>query len=143
MAVRLPKRYLVTSALPYANGPLHIGHLAGAYLSADVFVRFLRLMKKDVLFVCGSDEHGAAITLRAAKEGISPQEIVDKYHGMFEDTFKKWVFPLTFITGLQVNCTTKLPRISSELWRKKASLPGRNLCSIMMKRRSNSLQIVI
>jgi len=89
MAVRLPKRYLVTSALPYANGPLHIGHLAGAYLSADVFVRFLRLMKKDVLFVCGSDEHGAAITLRAAKEGISPQEIVDKYHGMFEDTFKK------------------------------------------------------
>lgn len=89
MAIRLPKRYLVTSALPYANGPLHIGHLAGAYLSADVFVRFLRLMKKDVLFVCGSDENGAAITMRAQKEGITPQEIVDKYHSLFEDTFKR------------------------------------------------------
>lgn len=89
MAVRLPKRYLVTSALPYANGPLHIGHLAGAYLSADIFVRFLRLMKKDVLFVCGSDEHGAAITMRAQKEGVTPREIVDKYHAMFEDTFRK------------------------------------------------------
>lgn len=89
MAVRLPKRYLVTSALPYANGPLHIGHLAGAYLSADIFVRFLRLMKKDVLFVCGSDEHGAAITMRAQKEGVTPREIVDKYHAMFEETFRK------------------------------------------------------
>lgn len=83
------KRYTVTSALPYANGPLHIGHLAGAYLSADVFVRFMRLMNKDVLYVCGSDEHGAAITMRALKEGLSPQEIVDKYHDLFEKTFKK------------------------------------------------------
>ena len=89
MAIRLPKRYLVTSALPYANGPLHIGHLAGAYLSADVFVRFLRLMKKDVLYVCGSDENGAAITMRAQKEGITPREIVDKYHNLFEDTFRR------------------------------------------------------
>lgn len=84
-----PKRYLVTSALPYANGPLHIGHLAGAYLSADIYVRFLRLQGKDVLFVCGSDEHGAAITIKAKKEGISPKEVVDKYHTLFEDTFKK------------------------------------------------------
>ncbi len=83
------KRYLVTSALPYANGPLHIGHLAGAYISADVYVRFQRLMGKDIAFICGSDEHGAAITLRAAKEGITPQEIVDKYHGLFKDTFEK------------------------------------------------------
>lgn len=89
MAVRLPKRYLVTSALPYANGPLHIGHLAGAYLSADIFVRFLRLMKKDVLYVCGSDEHGAAITIRAQKDGVTPHEIVDKYHAMFEETFRR------------------------------------------------------
>ena len=63
------KRYVVTSALPYANGPLHIGHLAGAYLSGDIYVRFLRLMGKDVVFVCGSDEHGAAITIKALKEG--------------------------------------------------------------------------
>ena len=64
-----PKRYLITSALPYANGPIHIGHIAGAYLPADIYVRYLRLNNKDVAFICGSDEHGAAITLRAKKEG--------------------------------------------------------------------------
>lgn len=84
-----PKRYLVTSALPYANGPLHIGHLAGAYLSADIFVRFLRLNGKDVVYVCGSDEHGAAITIRAKKDGTTPQAIVDKYHESLKSTFEK------------------------------------------------------
>jgi methionyl-tRNA synthetase len=83
------KRYLVTSALPYANGPLHIGHLAGAYISADIFVRFLRSMDKDVLFVCGSDEHGAAITMRAQKDGITPQEVVDRYHKEFQSAFSR------------------------------------------------------
>ena len=83
-----PKRYLVTSALPYANGPLHIGHLAGAYLSGDAYVRFLRLSGKDVAYVCGSDEHGAAITIRALKEGISPKEIVDQYHAMLKSAFE-------------------------------------------------------
>lgn len=83
------KRYLVTAALPYANGPLHIGHLAGAYLTSDIYSRFLRMMGEDVVFICGSDEHGAAITIRAKKEGISPQEIVDKYHTSFKDTFEK------------------------------------------------------
>ncbi len=82
-------RITVTSALPYANGPLHIGHLAGAYLSADVYVRFERMMGKDVLFVCGSDEHGAAITIRAKKEGLSPKEIIDKYHYLFKEAFDK------------------------------------------------------
>lgn len=82
-------RYLVTSALPYANGPLHIGHLAGAYLSADIYVRFQRLMGKDILFICGSDEHGAAITIKAMKEGKTPREIVDTYHVLFQDTFQK------------------------------------------------------
>ena len=82
----LPKRYLVTSALPYANGPLHIGHLAGAYLPADIYVRYLRLMGRDVVYVCGSDEHGAAITVKARKEGITPQQVVDKYHTMLRDT---------------------------------------------------------
>ncbi|MDQ3141480.1 MAG: methionine--tRNA ligase [Bacteroidota bacterium] len=82
------KRHLITSALPYANGPLHIGHLSGAYLSADVFVRFMRLMGKDVLFICGSDEHGAAITMRALKENKTPQEIIDQYHELFLKTFK-------------------------------------------------------
>jgi len=84
-----PKRYLVTSALPYANGPLHLGHLAGAYLSADIYVRYLRLLGKDVVFVCGSDEHGAAITIRAKKEGISPKEIIDNYHNLNKATFER------------------------------------------------------
>lgn len=84
-----PKRYTITAALPYANGPLHIGHLAGAYLPADIFSRFLRLMGKDLVFICGSDEHGAAITIRAKKEGLTPQEIIDKYHSQFVDVFKK------------------------------------------------------
>ncbi len=83
------KRYLVTSALPYANGPLHIGHLSGAVLSADIYVRFRRLMGDDILYVCGSDEHGAAITIRAKKEGTSPQEIIDKYHTLFVEAFDK------------------------------------------------------
>lgn len=81
-------RYLVTSALPYANGPLHIGHLSGAYLSADVFVRFMRMMDKDIVFICGSDENGAAITMRALKESKTPQEIIDTYHEMFVKTFE-------------------------------------------------------
>ncbi len=82
-------RYLVTAALPYANGPLHIGHLAGAYLSGDIYCRFLRLYGKDVAYICGSDEHGAAITIKALKENKAPQEIVDKYHELFQDTFQK------------------------------------------------------
>ena len=85
----MSKRYLITSALPYANGALHLGHLAGAYLPADIYVRFLRLMGKDVVWVCGSDEHGAAITIRAKKEGISPQAIIDKYHALNKNTFEQ------------------------------------------------------
>ena len=83
------KRYTVTSALPYANGALHLGHLAGAYLPADIYVRYLRLLGKDVVFVCGSDEHGAAITIRAKKEGLSPRDIIDKYHELNKATFEK------------------------------------------------------
>jgi methionyl-tRNA synthetase len=82
--------YTITAALPYANGPLHLGHVAGVYLPADIFVRFLRMNQHDVAFICGSDEHGAAITLRAKKEGISPQEIVDKYHALIRDSFKQF-----------------------------------------------------
>ncbi|MDX1476509.1 MAG: methionine--tRNA ligase [Saprospiraceae bacterium] len=84
-----PARYLVTSALPYANGPAHVGHLTGAYISADIYVRFLRMLGKDVVFVCGSDEHGAAITMRAKKESVTPAEIVDKYHAMLEEAMQR------------------------------------------------------
>jgi methionyl-tRNA synthetase len=82
------KRYLVTAALPYANGPVHIGHLAGCYLPADVYVRFLKATGKDVLFICGSDEHGVPITIKAKKEGITPQQVVDKYDGIMKNAFK-------------------------------------------------------
>ena len=74
------KKYIVTSALLYANGPIHIGHLAGAYLPADIYVRYLKNKGKDVVFICGSDEHGAAITMQAKKEGLTPQEIINKFH---------------------------------------------------------------
>ncbi|RAU83586.1 methionine--tRNA ligase [Pontibacter arcticus] len=82
-----PKRYTVTAALPYANGPVHIGHLAGVYLPADIYVRYLRSQKRDVKFICGSDEHGVPITIRAKKEGITPQQAVDKYHTLIKDSF--------------------------------------------------------
>src|SRR6266478_429663 len=84
------KRYTVTAALPYANGPIHIGHLAGAYIPADIFVRYLRCKGEDVLFICGSDEHGVPITLRARKEGITPQQVVDKYHGIIKKSFEEF-----------------------------------------------------
>ncbi len=113
------KRFLVTSALPYANGPLHIGHLAGAYLSADVFVRYLRLMGKEVVFVCGSDEHGAAITIKAKKEGTTPQEIIDKYHVQFEATFKKMgvSFDMYHRTSAALHHETS-QEMFREMWRK-------------------------
>jgi len=83
------KRYLITAALPYANGPNHIGHLAGCYLPADIYVRYLRAKKLDVKFVCGSDEHGVPITIRAMKENITPQQVVDKYHKIIKESFEE------------------------------------------------------
>lgn len=88
------KRTLITAALPYANGPLHLGHLAGVYVPADIYARFLRSQKKDVLFVCGSDEHGVPITIKAKQEGISPQDVVNKYHNLNMLSFER--FGITF-----------------------------------------------
>ena len=82
-----PKRYLITAALPYANGPKHVGHLAGAYLPADIYVRYLRAQRRDVAFICGSDEHGTAIPIQAMKEGTTPRAIVDKYHALLKENF--------------------------------------------------------
>ncbi len=84
------KRTLITSALPYANGPVHIGHLAGVYVPADIYARYLRLKNQDVLFIGGSDEHGVPITLKAKNEGVTPQDIVDKYHGIIKESFAKF-----------------------------------------------------
>lgn len=83
-----PKRYTITAALPYTNGPIHIGHLAGVYVPSDIYARFLRLQGKDVAFICGSDEHGVAISMKAKKEGITPQEVIDKYHTIIKQSFE-------------------------------------------------------
>lgn len=82
-----PKRYTITAALPYTNGPIHIGHLAGVYVPSDIYTRYLRLQGKDVAFICGSDEHGVAISMKAKKEGITPQEVIDKYDGIIRKSF--------------------------------------------------------
>ena len=83
-----PKRYTITAALPYTNGPIHIGHLAGVYVPSDIYARYLRLQGKDVAFICGSDEHGVAISMKAKKEGITPQQVIDKYDGIIRKSFE-------------------------------------------------------
>ncbi|WP_295335601.1 methionine--tRNA ligase [Flavobacterium sp.] len=83
-----PRRYTITAALPYTNGPIHIGHLAGVYIPSDIYARYLRLQGKDVAFICGSDEHGVAISMKAKKEGITPQEVIDKYNGIIKKSFE-------------------------------------------------------
>ena len=82
------KRTLITTALPYANGPVHIGHLAGVYVPADIYARYLRLKGEEVLMIGGSDEHGVPITLRAKKEGVTPQDVVDRFHGIIKKSFR-------------------------------------------------------
>ena len=83
----MPKRFTITAALPYTNGPIHIGHLAGVYVPADIYARYLRGQGKDVAFICGSDEHGAAISLKAKKEGKTPQEVIDQYDSLIRTSF--------------------------------------------------------
>jgi methionyl-tRNA synthetase len=109
------KRHLVTAALPYANGPVHIGHLAGVYVPADIYVRYLRLKGEDVLFICGSDEHGVPITIKARQEKVRPQDIVDKYHGMIRDAFAE--FGITFSIYSRTTSKTHY-KTASEFFRK-------------------------
>ncbi|UCF64813.1 MAG: methionine--tRNA ligase, partial [bacterium] len=111
------KKFLITSALPYANGPLHLGHLAGAYLPGDIYARFCRLKKRDTLYICGSDEHGVPIMLRARKEGLSPQDIVDRYHFMNEKSFKQ--FGMSFDYYGRTSSKTH-QQISQEFFKKLA-----------------------
>ena len=103
-------RYLITAALPYANGPVHIGHLAGVYIPADIYARYLRLRRKDVLYICGSDEHGVPITIKARQAGITPQDVVDKYHLIIKDAFERF--------GISFDIYS---RTSSEIHHKTAS----------------------
>jgi len=109
------KRHLVTAALPYANGPVHIGHLAGVYVPADIYVRYLRLRGEDVVFICGSDEHGVPITIKARQEKVSPQDIVDKYHGMIRDAFAE--FGISFSIYSRTTSKTHY-QTASEFFRK-------------------------
>lgn len=137
------KRTTVTSALPYANGPVHIGHLAGVYVPADIYVRYLRLKKEDVLFIGGSDEHGVPITIRAKKEGVTPQDIVDRYHTLIRDSFKEFgiSFDVYGRTSSKIHHDT-----ASDFFRKlyeKMNLSKRLPCSITMKKLIHSLQTVI
>ena len=109
------KRTLVTSALPYANGPVHIGHLAGVYVPADIYVRYLRLKGEDVLFIGGSDEHGVPVTQRARKEGITPQDVVDRYHNIIKDSFEG--FGISFDVYSRTTSDTH-HKFASEFFRK-------------------------
>jgi len=109
------KRTTVTSALPYANGPVHIGHLAGAYIPADIYVRYLRLKGEDVIFIGGSDEHGVPITIRARKEGVSPQSIVDKYHEMIKKSFDDFGISFDIYSRTTSDTHTK---VASDFFRK-------------------------
>ena len=109
------KRTLVTSALPYANGPVHIGHLAGVYVPADIYVRYLRLKGEDVLFIGGSDEHGVPVTQRARKEGITPQDVVDRYHGIIKESFEG--FGISFDVYSRTTSETH-HKFASEFFRK-------------------------
>ncbi|WP_291864535.1 methionine--tRNA ligase [Maribacter sp.] len=108
--LKKPARYTITAALPYTNGPIHIGHLAGVYVPADIYARYLRLTNNDVAFVCGSDEHGVAISMKAKKEGITPKDVIDKYNGIIKKSFQD--FGITF---------DNYSRTSSEIHHKTAS----------------------
>ncbi|MBQ2131801.1 MAG: class I tRNA ligase family protein, partial [Prevotella sp.] len=109
------KRTTVTAALPYANGGVHIGHLAGVYVPADIYVRYLRLKKQDVIFIGGSDEHGVPITIRARKEGITPQDVVDRYHAMIKKSFED--FGISF--DIYSRTTSKIHhKLASDFFRK-------------------------
>jgi methionyl-tRNA synthetase len=109
------KRYLITSALPYANGPIHIGHLAGVYIPSDIYTRYLRMKGIDVISVCGSDEHGVPITIKARQEGVSPQDVVDKYHGIIKKSFED--FGIAFDIYSRTSSKTH-HQLSAEFFRK-------------------------
>ena len=137
------KRTTVTSALPYANGPVHIGHLAGVYVPADIYVRYLRLKKEDVLFIGGSDEHGVPITIRAKKEGITPQDVVDRYHFLIKKSFEE--FGISFDVYSRTSSKTH-HALASDFFRKlydKGEFIEKTSEQYTMKKRTSSLPTAI
>lgn len=137
------KRTLITTALPYANGPVHIGHLAGVYVPADIYARYLRLKGEEVLMIGGSDEHGVPITLRAKKEGITPQDVVDRYHGIIKKSFEE--FGITFDIYSRTTSATHHQMASdfSVHCMIKANSSRKQASNTTMRRRSNSWPTVI
>lgn len=137
------KRTLVTTALPYANGPVHIGHLAGVYVPADIYTRYLRLKGEEVIHIGGSDEHGVPITLKAKAEGITPQDVVDRYHSIIKNRLKSLEFLSIYIpVPLPISIRKQLPSFSGNCMI-RVFLSRRRQSSIMMKRPSSSLPTVI
>ena len=132
------KRTLVTSALPYANGPLHIGHLAGVYVPADIYVRFLRMKKEDVVFIGGSDEHGVPITIKALQEGVTPQEIVDRYHAIIKKSFEE--FGISF--SIYSRTSNKIHHETASAFFRSFMMPGssskRKASNIMIRKPGSS-----
>ena len=137
------KRTTVTSALPYANGPVHIGHLAGVYVPADIYVRYLRLKKEDVLFIGGSDEHGVPITIRAKKEGITPQDVVDRYHSLIKKSFEEFGISFDVYSRPLRRRITNWLRISSKHCTIKANSSRKRLNNITTRKQRHSLPTVI
>ena len=118
----MSKRYTITAALPYTNGPIHIGHLAGVYVPADIFARYQRLKNNDVAFICGSDEHGVAISIKAKKEGTTPQAIIDKYHAIIKQSFADFGISFDNYHALLPLFITKQLPISSKNYMNKVIL---------------------
>lgn len=130
-------RYLITAALPYANGPVHIGHLAGCYIPADIYARYLRLKGEDVKFICGSDEHGVPITIKARQLGVSPQDVVDKYHTIMRDAFFSLEFHSTITPALlHLSITAQLLNFLRHFTTKEFLLKKPHN-SFMMRKRNN------
>ena len=137
------KRTLITSALPYANGPVHIGHLAGVYVPADIYARYLRLKGEDVLFIGGSDEHGVPITIRAKKEGTTPQAVVDYYHKLIKKSFEEFGISFDVYSRTSLKTHTIWLLIFSKLFTIKANLLNKRQNNITAKKRANFWQTAI
>lgn len=137
------KRNLITTALPYANGPVHIGHLAGVYVPADIYVRYLRAKGEEVAFIGGSDEHGVPITIKAQKEGVTPQDIVDRYHNLIKKSFEE--FGISFDIYSRTSSKTH-HELSSAFFKKlyeEGKFIEKHLYNFTMKKPDNFWQTVI
>ena len=132
------KRNLITTALPYANGPVHIGHLAGVYVPADIYVRYLRKKGEDVAFIGGSDEHGVPITIKAQKEGVTPQDIVDRYHKIIKDSFEELGISFDIYSRTSSKRITSYLPLFSRSCMTRGNLSRRPRCNSTTRRQGNS-----